>query len=478
MNANKKHRQKTLLADKIEPFEFPFDTQAWESFEGLRDAKNQQKRAFRGQIGKYLGTFIALAGLCFWLFQDKMSQNNANLLSENNFNQKRDPSVYEANLIEKMALNDSELNKMGLFSSRIFSTVPEGRNIYNRRFQSAGTDLLRVPMSRRDNILTLKYSLYETKPIIGDMPPPIEIGSYKYFVSNGTVFPKNINNLDKNQFTNSFNNPLINFNKNELITANKNELIVKKTEKSDPSVSDNFLNVKTLLSDNLATIKNDNFNNATNEINADVLNKNIENLANVKAFVPNKISEMSDEISVTSANKGNFTPLSINPLFDAVLSDSSVFLPIIPSIKRNSLTKYPKNEAMFGNGISSITDIKLKYWATSAIYLRRFTPLMAAGINTTYAFKEKGKYAFNVDVQLNFTLLQKQKFGVHLTTGYGYRSWNLDDINYRNGQSKGVTVGLDARYSPIKNYLISCRVEGKEVGGSTFNYFILFGKLF
>ena len=53
MNAPKKDRRQTLLADKIEPFEFPFDAQAWQSFELTRDARNQQKAAWRRLTAMY-----------------------------------------------------------------------------------------------------------------------------------------------------------------------------------------------------------------------------------------------------------------------------------------------------------------------------------------------------------------------------------------------------------------------------------------
>jgi hypothetical protein len=286
--------------------------------------------------------------------------------------------------------------------------------------------------------------------------------------------------------------------KTPLFNSKNKELIIKKIEKKDPSVLAAFSDKKTLLNADLTIKNNTIIDTFLNKINAISLIKNAENKielnqliannlssnntankAELNALIANDLSLINEEKNKQSINNDEIGPLSIKPFLDTISSNSNTFLPLIPQIKPKNKRELNNSLAIgYGKSVLSAYNNQQLFSTFSVIYLRRFTPLMSIGLNSTYSKLGTNNHTFSTDIQLDFTLLKRKRWEMNLTTGYGFRNWHYSDAIIYSDNSKGVTIGCEIGYFPFKNYFINCRLDAKETKVFNTSFLLQIGKLF
>jgi hypothetical protein len=197
----------------------------------------------------------------------------------------------------------------------------------------------------------------------------------------------------------------------------------------------------------------------------DVKNDNITQV-NIDTMTSNKLSE------------SEILPLSILNTEGDISSFAGNVPPSIPTLgKRFNLGR--RNEISLGLGVSMVQIGIPQHRIVTLSYFRRITSLMAFGATVGYSSDSKKAYVSSFETQLNFTLIRRQYFSWNLTTGYGFRNWRLfENVNLRDGNGKGITLGTEGRFYFSKKYFTGLRVDFKETNYSNFGVQVQIGRLF
>jgi hypothetical protein len=191
-----------------------------------------------------------------------------------------------------------------------------------------------------------------------------------------------------------------------------------------------------------------------------------------------KTNENTDKSTVEAIVASEMSPLSILSVENGVSSFAGNLPPALPTLKKQ-FKPTMRNEIGVGLGISLIQIGVPQHSIVSLGYFRRFTPLMALGATFGYSNDGKKGYTAALEAQLNFTLMRRPNFGLYLTTGYGFRNWDLPESRgSTKGGGKGVTIGMEGRYFFSKHYFTGLRVDMKETNYSNFGVQVQIGKLF
>jgi hypothetical protein len=408
----KPHKRNTQLGEKIEPFEFPFEESAWTSLAANLAAQAKppmpewMKRLF------FLGLLFLTMVLGVFISRKKESSLVVSTKSGNITN---------------------------------FSPMPEQHKGDSQRFKVSNT-------------------FVET------------------LVNNDTYIFKNGKN--------SVSNPVSAIKKSELNLATipvKNTIFnktqtVKKANNKDIAVSNN---AKTLDNQGIIADENDKKNNVTPNTPIVTDSNSIRNLKANQPFYAQfntNVSENAQEQK--SFEKPVFTeihssamalpstqvePLSLQKHTTISSLNANFWADVSPTIPYISPSKRLKNRHQVTIGAGTGFFITQFHGSKSAFgaYTYRLSPMSAIGTSINYTKTPDGGYATNIEGQINIYLAERRRFAWLLTTGYGYRRYNLLDDNtppyqsYVNDKAKGLTLGTEFHYKFSNRSFIGLRLDSK-----------------
>jgi hypothetical protein len=121
----------------------------------------------------------------------------------------------------------------------------------------------------------------------------------------------------------------------------------------------------------------------------------------------------------------------------------------------------------------------------SLTYTYRLTPLLGLNATTNYSINNPNGYMWAMEGGLNLYFIHRKKFDFSVMAGYGYRKWDFETGYYGAkeraiGQGRGISLGMNAQYHISPKYAVGLCFDLKSVthGGSDYGLMLTLGRRF